>query len=368
MLQYNELNLIENPFKENVPNPEIDGTNNLIWAGLSNIKETITSIYNQAASSNHKQIILNWGPYGGGKTFAADYFINTYFNNIRSEKTFVQVYLRSPKDGAKASRDFFKNFIDFISFSKISEICKQKRLELGENDFKSLITQTIKSQEFSEAIFQLSSDDMDVLDLMRRYIYASLTKTELKKLNLARNLEMDTDYIKFLAAIILILIYPNSRFVLWIDEMEDLIYYSSKNYRTFSQILRNLFDTLPKNFSVFMNFTLSEPKVSTIELLLGGAIWSRINKKVRFKELSAEDALEYIQELLKNYQLEKNGEIPFTENVIKDVVGLISPTEITPRKLNEYFGELVEFAREKGFAPITNDVLKNWLSFKDLHS
>lgn len=367
MLQYAELNLKENPFKANIPNPELDRHNNLIWAGLKNIKGTIVSIYTQAANTIHKQIILNWGPYGGGKTFAADYFINSYFNSTENDKSFVQVYIRSPKDGSKASKDFFKNFIDFISFNKISEISKMKKNELGEANFKSFITQTIKSQEFSEAIYQLSSNDPDVLNLMRRYIYTGLTKTELKKLNLARNLEIDTDYIKFLAAIILILIHPNNRFVLWIDEMEDLIYYSPKYYRTFSQILRDLFDTLSQNFTVFMNFTLSEPKESTIELLLGGAIWSRINRKVRFKELSVEDALEYILDLLRNYQLEENGTIPFNENVSQDVIDLISPTDITPRKLNEYFGELIEYARENDHALITEDVLKLWLSSKELN-
>jgi len=76
MLQYSKLNLKENPFKANIPNPEIDKSNKLIWAGLNNIKETISSIYRQASYSTHKQIILNWGPFGGGKTFAADYFIH----------------------------------------------------------------------------------------------------------------------------------------------------------------------------------------------------------------------------------------------------------------------------------------------------
>ncbi|HRQ54023.1 MAG: hypothetical protein IT276_16895 [Ignavibacteriaceae bacterium] len=365
MLQYDVLNLKENPFKENIPNPELRGQNSLIWAGLKELKNTIESIYTQAANSTHKQIILNWGPYGGGKTFAADYFINTYYEYNDNNKSFVQVYLRSPKDGTKATKDFFKNFIDFVTFNKIAETSKFIKDDLGDDDFKKLISTTIKSQEFSEAIYKLSSDDFDTLDMMRRYIYTGLTKTELKKLNLARNLEIDTDYIKFLAAIILILEYPNNRFVLWLDELEDLIYYSPKNYRTFSQILRDLFDTIPKNFTVFMNFTLSEPKESTIEILLGGAIWSRINKKVRFKELSVADALGYVNELLKGFQLELNGTSPFTEEVVQKTIALIAPTDLTPRKINEHFGELIEFARENDHTSITTEVLSSWLDFKE---
>jgi len=39
----------------------------------------------------------------------------------------------------------------------------------------------------------------------------------------------------------------NGRVVIWLDEMEDLIYFAPKNYKAFSQILRGLFSLLGNN-------------------------------------------------------------------------------------------------------------------------
>ena len=80
--------------------------------------------------------------------------------------------------------------------------------------------------------------------------------------------------------------------------MEDLIYYSPKHYKIFSQVLRDLFDSLHSSVLFFMNFTLAESEESTIELILGGAVWSRITKKIRYKQFTEKNAFDYCNELL----------------------------------------------------------------------
>ena len=108
---YTHLNLTGNPFKDNIPKPGINAGNKLFWAGQERIKQKIGNIYNRAFSKSHKQIILNWGPYGGGKTFTADYFINTKFDDGIN---ITQIYLRSPKTGNIAGKELLKNIIDYL--------------------------------------------------------------------------------------------------------------------------------------------------------------------------------------------------------------------------------------------------------------
>jgi hypothetical protein len=353
---YEKFNLNGNPFKNNIPKPSSRTDHLIYWAGMENIKNKLKLFYDRALLSKHKQIVLNWGPYGGGKTFSADYFIN-YNDNKDLEVNLTQIYLRSPKTGNVAGTEFYKNIIDYLTFSDICLRVNNLIAECGEDNLFQIINDRIKSEEFSKSIILLGKGDYDVTEIMRRYIFAGLNRAELKELELARNIETNTDYIKFIAGILTLYSIPYankpSRLILWLDEMEDLIYYSQKDYRAFSQILRDLFDTLVDNFTVFMNFTFAEPNEDTIELLLGGAIWSRINSKLRFKELNEDEAIKYIRQLIGYYQIDKSNDfVPFTEEIISQIFGLISKSDLTPRIINKLFGDLLDYTVENDYNSI----------------
>jgi Cdc6-like AAA superfamily ATPase len=368
-MSYAKLNLTGNPFRNNIPKPDLRKTDHLVWAGQEKIKSKIGLFYERALNNNYKQIVLNWGPYGGGKTFSADYFIN-YQKFDLTKINLTQIYIRSPKSGNIAGKELFKNIMDYLSFS---EICKRASIifkDLGEEVLYERLNNRIKSEEFSRSILLLGSDDTDILETMRRYVYSGLSRAELKTLRLARNIETITDNIKFVSGILALYSFPinkkESRIILWLDEMEDLIYYAQKEYRSFSQMLRDLFDTLNENFTVFMNFTFSEPQEDTIELLLGGAIWSRINSKIRFKELNDNDAFEYINQLLKFYQIDKTKEcFPFNEDLIKKLLSLIPKSELTPRSINRVFGEILEFTIENNLNDLS-EAYPMWYSSKNI--
>jgi hypothetical protein len=368
-MSYDKLNLTGNPFRNNIPKPDLKKTDHLVWAGQEKIRNKISLFYERALNNNYKQIILNWGPYGGGKTFSADYFIN-YQTFDLTKTNLTQIYIRSPKSGNIAGKELFKNIMDYLSFS---EICKRANLivnDLGEEVLYERLNSRIKSEEFSRSILLLGSDDPDILETMRRYVYSGLSRPELKTLRLARNVETVTDNVKFVSGILTLYSFPiakkDSRIILWLDEMEDLIYYAQKEYRSFSQMLRDLFDTLNENFTVFMNFTFSEPQEDTIELLLGGAIWSRINSKIRFKELNESDAFEYINELLRFYQIDKAIVYsPFNEELIKSLLSLIPKSELTPRSINRIFGEILEFTVENDLSTLS-EAYPLWYNSKNI--
>jgi len=357
MSTLNDLNLRFNPFRDLTPDV---ANNHLFWAGLPDLKARIERSYSDCLNNKAKHINLNWGPYGGGKTFTANYFVTKNF----TQPNITQIYIRSPKDGTKATDEFFKSILDSLSFSRIKSHIKFLVNNTNPDDFRNFLITRARSEEFADAIIKLGSTDPEISNLMRSYVYSGVTKTELKKLGLARDLQTDTDSVKFLSGLLSCFVgdgtFYDGRIFLWIDEMEDLIYYSPKNYKVFSQVLRDLFDYIPNSFVSFLNFTLAEGEEKTIELILGGAVWSRITRKIRFKELTSQDATLYCEDLIRHAQLNANGLSPFTANVIQSIIGLISSNNITPREINRYFSSVITFAMQNNHTTVDLSIVAAW--------
>lgn len=355
MSSLGKYNLHYNPF--GTITPTFNG--NLVWAEMEEVKAKLERSYKECIQNQGKQIILNWGPYGGGKTFSAYYFSNQYKN----EEKVTHLYIRCPKDGAKAVNEFVKGLIDALSFEII---CARVREIIDDNSEEYLleVLSPIAGREYAKAIALFGSEDDEVNELMNRFIYAGLTKTELKKLGLARDMKSDSDLLKFLSGVLSCFVgqmNKDYRLVLWIDEMEDLIYFSPKYYKTFSQILRDLFDSLDHGFLAFMNFTLAEGEDSTIELILGAAIWSRITKKIRYSQFEVSNAFQYAKELIDHAKVDVSNNQPFSKSEIELVVRNIPISSLTPREINKHFNSLLSYAIEHELSSIDEDAIKDWL-------
>lgn len=360
---FQNLNLKHNPFINLTP--ELATGQVVVWAGMADIKSKLEKVYKDAETTNQKQVILNWGPWGGGKTHAAMYFTNLKFEG----ENFTQTYIQAPKKGNSATDEFFVNILDSITFEKIVEQISTLVGEMGEEEFINAIGNKISSREFAKAISMLASDEEDVLEVMRRYFYNGVTKADLKKLKLPRDMVSDADTIKVLTGIIYCFIgdgtFYDGKFCLWIDEMEDLIYYSSTHYRGFSQVLRELIDRLNERVTFFFNFTLSESEEKTIELILGAALWSRISRKVRFKELTLEDAKQYIQDLLQSAKIQKRQHAPIAENQINYLLTFIPQSNLTPREINRAMSGILDVAREQNMTVIDNAIIDSYMHQKN---
>lgn len=359
MANLQDLNLGYNPFQDITPS---NSTKPLIWADMENVKAKIERSYNETLQNDSKQMVLNWGPYGGGKTFSAYYFRNKY-NSVPSV---THIYLRCPKEGGKATDELFKGIIDDLSFDRLCQQVTQLLSSFGNEE--KLIEYLIPkaSKEYAKAICLLASQDSTVLELMNRFLYSGLTKSELKKLGLAKDIQTDTDSVKFLSGLLSCFASDSPKFegkvIIWLDEMEDLIYFPPKFYKAFSQILRDLFDSISTNFLIVFNFTLAEGEDTTIELILGGAIWSRITRKIRFQQFTLDNATNYINQLLEHAKITKKIPKPFDDEIIERILNLIPINTLTPREINKYFNSFINFIREEG-AKVVVDVamLNKWV-------
>jgi hypothetical protein len=356
-MDLNEMNLSRNPFKDMTPNRQ---SVSLTWAGMGLLKRKMESCYDDCLNEESKQMVLNWGPYGGGKTFSAYFFIKKYYHH----PSLKHIYLRSPKDGNKTIKELFKGIIDELTFE---EIYNQVRLLIDMHSLERVneLLSSKASPEYAKAICLIGSDDIEIKDLMNRFIYSGITKSELKKLGLAKDIQSDSDAIKFLTGILACFAGEpelfNGKMIIWLDEMEDVIYYASKNYKAFSQILRDVYDSFSSNVVVFLNFTLAEGEEQTIETILGGAIWSRITKKIRYNEITDEDALSYVNDLLAEIRIDQNISLPFTVEAILEIISLIPTNNLTPREINRYFNSILKFAIRQNNSNINTNLIASWI-------
>jgi hypothetical protein len=357
MITLAELNLEFNPFKDATAN---NANNNLVWASMEDVKSKLERSYNDCLVNNSKQIILNWGQWGGGKTFSAFYF-SKEMNNVDHLQ---HIYVKCPKDGTKATDEFFSSVIDSISFDKLSNHIRNLIAQVGEDTLINYLS-PIATKEFAKAIVLIGSQNDEICNTMNRFLFSGITKTELKKLGLSRDIQTDSDSVKFLSGILSCYTgtdsLNNGRVVIWLDEMEDLIYFAPKNYKIFSQILRDLFDAIPDRFLFFMNFTLAEGQESTIQLILGDALWSRVTKKIRYKEFNEDDALSYVNDLLKAAKIDKDSAHPFDMDIARALINNIPLNILTPREINKHITSLLSYSLEHELSDIDVHVLNEWV-------
>ena len=359
MKNLKELNLKKNPFEMLTPSPSGD----FVWAGMAGQKEKIAFAYEQSFQMDARQLILNWGPIGGGKTFAAYYFKSKdLYPNL--QRKVINVYVRTPKEGNNAFSQLFKDFVDSYSLTEIRIEIKKKIDRFGKERLEELLKASNISEEFAKAIVKLG--DKDAEQIITSYVYGIATAAEIKKIGLFRPLKAESDYVKFLAGIIILLTNlteQETRLFFWIDEMEDMIYYNSKQFKQFSQSIRDLVDTINEKFTLFLNFTLSEGEADSVKTLLGEALWSRKNYDIRFKDFKISDGIEYCKDLIHYFQIDNsNLYIPFELSAIETILKTLPTALLTPREINKKMSALLMYAREKDKSVISSQVVSEFES------
>lgn len=356
MKSLKDLNLTKNPFEMITPSPNGD----FVWAGMKTQKEKIAAAYEQSFQLTSRQLILNWGPVGGGKTFAAYYFMSKpLFPN--TQRDVLHVYVRTPKEGGNAFTQLFRDFIDTYSLSKIRSKIQEKISRLGTEELERILRTANISEEFTKAILKLGENDQTTQNVMSSYVYGTATAGEIKKIGLFRQLKNEPDFVKFLAGIIILLTSATvneTRLFFWIDEMEDMNYYNTKQYKQFTQSIRDLLDTVNERFTLFANFTLSEGEEDTIKTLFGEALWSRKSYDIRFKDFKILDAVEYACDLINHYQIDKSSpNFPFEISAMEMILSTMPTALLTPREINKKMSNLLLYSMANDKSQITTEVV-----------
>ena len=344
-IDWSLLFLNGNPFE--AANPD-----NIVWAGMSKLKQGFKEIFQEAIFSSATQVVLNRGHWGSGKTHASFYF--GIEDNLPSEVTKqTQVHsinIRSPKEAGNPAQDFYTDFLEKLGMTRIQEIIKGVVSNLSQDEALQSFQKILESEELARAFWLFGTEDVsEKHELLRNYFFEGCTRTDLKKLGIARNNSKAQDRFKVIAGILQCLIgldashalSQHSRVYLWIDEMEDLVYLPSAQFRILSQGLREIIDRLPNFFTLFLNMSLAEPeKHEDFEAILGNAVIDRITHNVYFPALELDEAVEYVKELVNHPQYrakplpkEVPQTYPFDEIALRMLIEDLGKR--TPRDINK---------------------------------
>ena len=361
---WNLVFLKKNPFDLT---PPID-LEQIVWAGMKQVKQKFDEIFEVSLSDSATQIILNQGPWGGGKTHASLYFKNkkNLPQPLTDEDSFFQINVCVPKEPGKPAEDFYTDILDSIGMREVHRIIRKAIGNLSENETLDLLQKVLGSEELARAFWLFGTEDANEnQSLLRSYFLEGVTRTELRKLGIARNITKSQDRFRVLTGVLQCLIgidqrresFRPSRVCLWIDEMEDLIYLSSAQFRIVSQGLRDMIDRLPNYFTLFINMTLADPEeYEDLETILGGALLNRITDFIYFPELELDEAIEYVNELINHPQHRDQSlpeelprTYPFEAGALEMLLNGLAKK--TPRDINKRCRNAINFAfRDKRFS------------------
>lgn len=359
LIDWNLAGLRENPFTINPPTDPKQA----IWAGLKELRGEFNSVFWEAKVSAPTQVVLCRGPIGGGKTHASLFFSSD--KNIPKTSPSVQnievLRVQAPTEAGNPAKDFYLDVIEQIGLERIGEMVNKTVESVGPDVFKQTLRQKMVSGDFVNALLELGNSPLYPAHnpLLSPYFLGNCSNTELRKLGLNRNIEKTQDYFRVLAGVFQCFIglsesndvAEHNRFCLWVDEMENFIYFTPPQYRPFGQGLRELVDRLPYFFSLFMNFTLTSPEeYEEIELVLGGYLTDRITRHIFFNEMkNQEEMLQYVRDVLSHYRTQEEPKTPyspFTEEALGALMANL--LQRTPRNINKRCHSVLMRAFEKG--------------------
>ncbi|HUU00983.1 MAG TPA: hypothetical protein VM425_06045 [Myxococcota bacterium] len=279
--------------------------NGVKWYGFPKLHRRLSDVIRRSMEETARVCILNRGPWGAGKTHAATYF--TEKSNIKKPVgTYGAVHtilVETPKQGSGAFYDLFKRIMNAVTFRVITDCVVALRGTAGIDKLTAALMRACQNEDIAYVLAHL--DDKNKLET-RAYLHGTVGLRDMRAIGAATKLTSDHDFACALNGIMWLLIHSGggtktrfNRVILWIDEMEDLVYFPTRYYLPFTQTLRGVIDKTSEHLTLFVNFTFTEPEeLETIGSVLGNALMARINNHVVFEDSTEEDVEQYLLELL----------------------------------------------------------------------
>lgn len=325
------------------------------WFGFRSLKREFDTVFHRSSSESLRLCVLNRGRFGAGKTHAARYFFERHASR-RNEGLYVRlipIVIESPKQPQKAFVDLANRLLNAVTFRRIAQASQNLRELIGEEALFAKLLEATGSEDIATVL--CAFDESKSLS-SRAFLLGGGTVKELRELRVAKRLTVDHEFALAVVGVLTLLIHGQSkdrptvsRVVLWLDEMEDLVYFPTRYYLPFTQALREVIDNTNLHFTLMLNFTFSEPEdLPAIENVLGQAIMQRVNQHIVFQEPSVDDLKKYLLELLKHNRLDErkcSPTFPFSEEAFELLTE--SSASKTPRFMNKLCDKLLREVKEE---------------------
>jgi hypothetical protein len=339
----------------------------VVWAAMAPLKQELEKTVASCLMTSPSRIIINYGEWGAGKTHAMRYFLRKdTLKAIAKEvktKTAFGIPIVCPRKEVLDS--LYLSIVDSIGLDNIRNLIERVVFAKGtivEKDDQINCLEKVGFGYGIARVFQgLLSKDLETRNSAERYLYLAAATSDLKILQVPGTIRLAGDLFQVLSQIIRLLVVGSSLFsrvFLWIDEMETIETLSGKELGDARSFLRTLIDLVPQNLTMFLNVTKKRAELDSFFTFLGSAVLERVSTMIEFPEMSNEDAIAYVHDLLNSevYRRPKDKKIleesglsffPFNETGISEAYRLLTShlkRKPTPRNINDVISGSLDMA------------------------
>jgi len=323
-----------------------------LWADRKDTLGQIESILEDWSMTNASNITLLWADLGAGKT-------HTLWNldaRCRALENILPFYVLLPQAITKFI-DLYRAISSVIDWNAIAE----RLPERPEAPIGRILGQVTKW--FSSKV------DLVRHNLAYRWLLAErLRPKECEMLGVPQSLTNPDDAVNILSIALRALSKPNWRIILMIDEYQRVAEGTRRQLQQIGHGVHTLFNACPSNFSLILSCATGMS--DDYQMVLTPEIVSRLSaKRIELPYLTAIDVVDYIRDLFEHYRSETSSHdntfFPLTDSTTQKVAQFLvegCAGEVTPRRVNEAFAELLSYIRHNKLScPMAQEKSERWI-------
>jgi signal transduction histidine kinase len=295
--KFEKFSLRDNPFGI-VPVPGVE-----VWADRAQLKaETDRLIKNILISTPSRLAACFHGDWGAGKTHMASYFsrqdlLKKYASEAGVDEPLSLSLLMPPREIVDS---IYFGILDLVQVARIKKavnaLLPPKVLASLEESVQRL-QPIVQDRNLSIALLAREA-------LLQAFLYETATAKELRQLGIPRGISTDSDKLRALRAVLNLLTKSYSRIILWLDDVERISALTSRDLFDFQVFMRDILDYVPNNLNIILLFTLSPGEdVEDMISYLGDALRSRLYDVIRVEDVTKDDLIQYVTDLLAYYRM-----------------------------------------------------------------
>jgi hypothetical protein len=303
--------LKENPFES----PAVPMKGKIHWADRRKLLESLLSFI-KAPPEKWTELWVLLGEYGCGKTHSL-----TYAKRICEEEKIPAVLLPNP---GSSFTDILVNVVQAVGFEVLVSSCrvlleKDKTIvmkHLEQDRSGTLTPESLSTEKLLRYIFP----NMDLnfamilnqlmngrnIDLSKTWLMGkTMTSAELGRLNVSSAISSDDYAVRVLGDVIQILVSRSGKFVLLVDEMEDIGNMSKQRAISFAKAMRRFIDENIGGCRIIIAFTGE----GFTQFLRGSgaflgkkypALTERLEPRIELRNFTVEETMQFIEDFIKS--------------------------------------------------------------------
>ena len=288
------------------------------WADREELRRALDDLLLGVKPSRPSTFINIWAYYGAGKTYALRYLERTG----RAAGIWT-IYAVTPKGGAHFV-DFYRSIVSALSEEQLFAVqvdLEPSTSDVGQSLYRSLRVKSIGSP--SQAALATT--------------YLSGRKTTVtQRRDLAAIVDLNYSGNAAEALTMILRALGKSRGVLLLlDEVQDLSGMKDRALSETDGLLQKVFDEVQYGLRIVASFTTGVKE--TICQVLGDALYNRASRLIEIPEISEDEALRFLSELIRPARLDTEADVfePFSEAIMRSMISAIrqSGEKLVPRAI-----------------------------------